>query len=109
MAAMIAIPVVAFVLLMTMALYEDRILPGSRPLDAPPAPEPAEPEDESAPRPAPHEPERHRHPRGRHCVRQSAAPRAVRSHEPPAAGRRIVTSRRADTTAAAPGGPTGSA
>lgn len=53
MAAMIAMPVVAFVLLMTMAVYEDRMLPRGEVAVDPPEREPGEPTPATnAPRPA---------------------------------------------------------
>lgn len=51
MAALIAMPVVGFALLMVMALYEDRMLPRNATAGAPER-EPGEPPEPSAPRPA---------------------------------------------------------
>ncbi len=52
MAALIAMPVVAFILLMIMAVYEDHMLPRGTVAADPPEREPGESPPESAPHPA---------------------------------------------------------
>lgn len=86
MAAVIAMPVVAFILLMSMALYEDRMLPRGVAAD-PPEREPGESPEQSAARPVPSLITDPRLARGSNCRVRHADARPVRRPHGPAGKR----------------------